>query len=170
MEADGWAEDAANQKLTFPQKIQKCADPTLARPLPLGIVLGLEPETEDALDRWQEFGLFKAAKTYCSTERLGTPMSVTSNRPLAIAPTEHDTLLKALSEEVNPEPDPVARRLAKLQSETPERWGGVRIPPGPGLGLTGSTSQVLRKCASRMSGHDKIVCEAFAARAEEWGV
>jgi hypothetical protein len=170
LEVDSWAQDGENRKLTPLQKLKKmAAPPEVMNPPALSAVLDLPIEEPDVLDRWAEFSTFKAAKTFNSTEPLGTPMSLTKVTPLAIGPT-HDSLLKALSEEVPPEPDPVAQRLAKLQSDNPERWGGIRIPPGPGLGLTGSTSQILRKCASRMSGNDKIFCQGLAARAEGLGL
>ena len=153
--------EAVVKKETPLQKLKKMAGPAeiLLCPPSLQSVLDLPTETPDPVDRWAEFSTFKAAKTFNTPGRLTSgPVSMTDNRPLAIA---HDPLLKALESEITPEPaNPV---LAKLQSaSTWRREGG-----GVGKSLDLSVPELFAKIAQHLSGPARATALDFSARAKE---
>ena len=154
---------AAEKKETPLQKLRKLAGPpeVMLNPPALSTVLDLPTETPDPVDNWQTFAMYKASKTFSSTERLGSTPSLTKVTPLTIA---HDPLLKALETEITPEPaNPV---LAKLQSASAWRREGG----GVGKSLDLSTAQLLEKIAQSASGPARGLALDFATRAREWGL
>ncbi len=152
-------------ELTLEQMLKKSAEARAKVEIPpeLEKVLGIEPpETDDPLDRWQEFSLYKAARKYNSTAPLGkrwgmeasAPVSMTDNRPLAIGPGGDD-LLKALGEEIEP-----ARPLRKLEFLPDREPVGV---------LRGKTSDILARVAGHMDGAAGRFVLDLATRARQEG-